>query len=383
MKLGASFILLEMKTIILSPLEHRGQAQIAIRFDFDQEVINHIKEVAGLRWSQTHKCFYLAYSHRNQGLLFDHLRKKGWFVDYSQMQSVRTVKTNGQGKNFDLPILSEENRKELERFENWMQEKRLSDNTVNSYRNMTALMLRYMQRKRREEIDVKLMEDFNFEHIVRPNKSISYQNQCINGIKKYLEYLGQSLDDFEIQRPRRAKKLPEVLSMEEVKKLFEASRNLKHKTLLSLIYSAGLRIGEAIAMKVPDIDLDRKLIHVKKAKGKKDRFTLLSPQFVKLLAEYCQIYQPKEYLFEGFAGGKYSATSAQMVLKKAVERAGIKKRVTLHTLRHSFATHLLENGTDIRYIQVLLGHSSPKTTMIYTHVSDTSIKRIKNPFDEL
>jgi len=153
---------------------------------------------------------------------------------------------------------------------------------------------------------------------------------------------------------------------------------------LSLVYSSGLRIGEAISLKISDIDSDRMLIHVKKAKGNKDRYTLLSPVFLELLRTYYKAYKPKLYLFEGQDGGSYTASSAQQVLKKSVLQSGIRgKRITLHTLRHSFATHLLESGTDIRYIQSLLGHSSPKTTMIYTHVSENRLQNIKNPFDSL
>ncbi|WP_420485543.1 tyrosine-type recombinase/integrase [Flagellimonas marinaquae] len=169
----------------------------------------------------------------------------------------------------------------------------------------------------------------------------------------------------------------------EVRSIIDATHNLKHKTLLSLIYSGGLRIGEAINLRIDDIDSRRMLIHIKGGKGKKDRYTLLSGSFLKILREYYKQFRPKDYLFEGQKELKYSASSAQSVLKKAVMSSGIRKKVTLHTLRHSFATHLLESGTDIRYIQELLGHNNPKTTMIYTHVTENSIKNINNPFDDL
>ena len=150
------------------------------------------------------------------------------------------------------------------------------------------------------------------------------------------------------------------------------TNNLKHKTLLALIYSASLRISEAINLKISDIDHQRMLIHVKNAKGKKDRYTLLSMKVLKLLNENYAIYKPTTFVFEGRNNKQYSSRSAQNVLKQAVKNAGIIKKISLHTLRHSFATHLSESGTDLRYIQELLGHSSPKTTMIYTHVSSTS-----------
>ncbi|WP_407267616.1 tyrosine-type recombinase/integrase [Tenacibaculum maritimum] len=248
---------------------------------------------------------------------------------------------------------------------------------------MTTFFIRYCLLKNTTDYSVRLIESFNYDFIVREKKSISYQNQCINGIKKYLEYKGIEIDTLNLQRPKKEKRLPMVLSLEEVKQLLDATHNLKHKTLLSLIYSAGLRIGEAINLKVSDIDSKRMLIHIKGAKGKKDRYTLLSPSFLELLRAYYKTYKPKKHLFEGQVKEQYSSTSAQKILKNAANKIGLKKPITLHTLRHSFATHLLENGTDIRYIQELLGHNSPKTTMIYTHVTETSIRKIKNPFDNL
>src|SRR5690606_25318342 len=141
-------------------------------------------------------------------------------------------------------------------------------------------------------------------------------------------------------------------------------------TLLALIYSSGLRIGEALSLKLTDIDSKRMLIHIKSAKGKKDRYTLLSESFLEQLRDYYRHYKPKDFLFEGQEGQQYSTASSQKMFKQTIKRCNINKHVTLHTLRHSFATHLLESGTDLRYIQSLLGHNSPKTTMIYTHVSE-------------
>ncbi len=214
--------------------------------------------------------------------------------------------------------------------------------------------------------------------------SSSYQNQSINAIKFYFEKVqGGPRKIYYIERPRKETVLPSVLSEQEIKKIFEKMSNLKHKTLLMTCYSGGLRISEVLNLKPEDIDSDRMLIHVKGGKGKKDRVTLLSKTLLEILRRYYKVYKPHDYLFTGQMGGKYSERSAQMVLKKAASKAGIIRKVTLHTLRHSFATHLLENGTDIRYIQSLLGHSSPKTTQIYTHITSKGIDQIKNPLDNL
>jgi len=281
-----------------------------------------------------------------------------------------------------LPTIGGEQKQQLMRFKRWMEQQRLSSNTVDTYVEVCGYFLRYVAMKK-QPMSARLIEQFNYDFIVLDNKSISYQNQCINGIKKYLDYCGTEVEPFKIKRPKKPKRLPEVLSIEEVKLILDHTTNLKHKTILSLIYSGGLRVGEALKLKASDIDSRRMLIHIKSAKGKKDRYTLLSNSFLALLRVYYNQYKPKVFLFEGQDGAMYSGSSMQKILKRAVEKSNISKRVTLHTLRHSFAIHLLENGTDIRYIQSLLGHSSPKTTMIYTHVSETSIRKIQNPFDSL
>ncbi len=186
-----------------------------------------------------------------------------------------------------------------------------------------------------------------------------------------------------IQRPRKAKKLPVVLSENEVKLLLQQVKNIKHKSILFTIYSAGLRRSEVLHLKLIDIDSERNCIIVKGAKGNKDRNTLLSKKLLLLLREYYKVYKPKEYLFEGATGRRYSITSIRKIYGNALVKSGIKKKAHLHTLRHSFATHLLERGTDIRYIQALLGHSSSKTTEIYTHITTKGFDTIESPLDEM
>jgi integrase/recombinase XerD len=187
-----------------------------------------------------------------------------------------------------------------------------------------------------------------------------------------------------IARPRREHRLPNVLSKEEVKLLLSTLRNFKHRTMLSLLYSCGLRSGELLNLQPIHIDSKRNVIIIKQSKGKKDRIVPLSTKILEMLREYYRLYKPQKYLFEGLTiGEQYDSRSLQLVLKQAVQKAGIQKPVTLHWLRHSYATHLLESGTDLRYIQELLGHNSSKTTEIYTHVSTKNIQQIKSPFDDL
>lgn len=214
--------------------------------------------------------------------------------------------------------------------------------------------------------------------------STSYQNQSINAIKFYYERVcGGSRKIYLIDRPREETYLPEVLSEEEVKAILDATENLKHKALLMTIYSAGLRVSEATNLKIKDIDSQRMQIRVEQGKGKKDRYTLLGKKTLEILRKYVKEYKPLNFLFEGTKGESYSPRSIQMILKNSVRKVGISKHVSVHTLRHSFATHLLEAGTDLRYIQSLLGHESSKTTEIYTHITKKGFDQIINPLDRL
>ena len=212
--------------------------------------------------------------------------------------------------------------------------------------------------------------------------SDSYLNQTINSIKFYYEkVLGRPNQKYYVQRPRLSHRLPEVLSMEEVACILSSVENLKHRCILYLIYSGGLRLGEVTNLKVSDIDSGRMMLRINQGKGKKDRYTLLSDRTLELLREYFKEYNSKDWLFEGKNGGKYADRTVQEIFYKAVRKTGIKKHVTVHSLRHSFATHLLEQGVDIRYIQDLLGHVNIKTTLIYSHITGKGLSGIKSPLD--
>lgn len=187
-----------------------------------------------------------------------------------------------------------------------------------------------------------------------------------------------------LSRPKKEKKLPNVLSKEEVLSVLKSVDNEKHKTILFLIYSAGLRLGEVVRLQINDIDSKRMLIKVIQGKGRKDRYTLLSDVALKQSRKYYSIYKPERWLFPGGKEGSYlTERSVQKIFERACQKAKIRSDVSVHTLRHSFATHLLESGTDLRYIQELLGHSSSKTTEIYTHVTEKKLSNIRSPLDYL
>lgn len=345
----------------------------------------HLKQLDCLSWSNTHKIFYASLNANNKRSIFQHLRQKGWFVNYDALKAIKEpVKQNAAKLNIYELTPSEVDRINLSTYEKWMLQQRLSANTIKTYLDVTSFYLRYTDLKKIEEHTARSVEQFNYDFIIRQDRSISYQNQCINGIKKYFSFKGINVEQMNITRPSKPKKLPQILTTHEVKLLLDATINLKHKTLLTLVYSAGLRIGEALNLEVTQVDSKRMLLFIQSAKGKKDRYALLSHKFLTLLRVYYVAYKPKKYLFKGQSSEKYTSASARAIFKQSILKAGIiKKGLTLHSLRHSFATHLLESGTDLRYIQELLGHSNPKTTMIYTHVSERSLQNIKNPFDEL
>jgi integrase/recombinase XerD len=264
-----------------------------------------------------------------------------------------------------------------------LETRRYSFNTARSYCALFAdFAYTYRGRPLRDlnEQDIKAY----IYGIVKAGKSASYQNQAINAIKFYYEQvLDMPQRFYEIDRPNTERKLPLVLSEGEVVRVFDAVHNIKHKAILVTMYSCGLRISELLHLRLTDIQSDRKLVLIREGKGKKDRTTVLGPTTIDLLRKYYLAFRPSVYLFEGAPGIQYSSKSVSNILKHALQRAGIKKPATPHTLRHSFATHLLENGTDLRYIQVLLGHNSPKTTEVYAHVSNRHLRDVRSPIEKL
>jgi len=273
--------------------------------------------------------------------------------------------------------------KELSEYNRLLRLKNYSLNTINSYNHFFEKFLAHFHGKDVDSLTKEQITDFLYQECLK-GMSYGYQNQLINAIKFYYEkVLGRKRDFYNIPRAKKPQKLPVVFSEEEITILLNQVKNLKHKCILFLIYSAGLRISESVNMKVADIDSTRNLVIIRGGKGKKDRTSLLSHKLLIMLREYYKEYRPKEFLFEGETGGQYSVKSIQNIFNKALASSGIKKEATVHSLRHSFATHLLERGTDLRYIQELLGHNSSKTTEIYTHITKKGMDKIASPLDNL
>ncbi|MFY0684624.1 MAG: tyrosine-type recombinase/integrase [Balneola sp.] len=272
----------------------------------------------------------------------------------------------------------------ISKYESKLILKNYSNRTVKVYVSGLAIFISYLRKNEVRDITPETLE--NFYRYAREEMKYGYSmmKQLLASIKfLYHEVLNEEIDfDFNIKM-KKPSTIPEVLSVEEVQRLLNSFTNLKHKAIFTLCYSAGLRLGEILNIKISDIDSDRMQIRINQAKGKKDRYSLLSPKVLELLRKYVSEYKPKEYLFEGQNGGKYSSASVQQLMRKHRKKANIKKKATPHTLRHSFATHLLDNGTDIRFIQELLGHQHISTTQIYTHVSSKNLKDVKSPIEDI
>lgn len=268
----------------------------------------------------------------------------------------------------------------LEVFKNFMSNKNYSKRTIDIY---SCYVIEFIKSFQKDAYHINQNEVYDY--LMSYNyTSISKQNQVINSIKLFcLHVLKMKFRDVKIERPRKEHKLPIVLSKEEIHRLILSASNIKHKAMIMVLYSSGIRREELLNLKITDIDSNRMVINVIAGKGKKDRITLLDNNVLNVLREYFKKYKPKEYLFENPKGGKYSATSVGVFIKKYAKLARINRYVTPHKLRHSFATHLLESGTDIRLIQHLLGHTSSKTTEIYTHVSNRFVSKVNSPISKL
>ena len=340
-------------------INHKGEKRIAVYFEKNAALIARIKKLEGSRWSQSLKAWHLPDTAEN--------RERFQIAPHSH----------------SLP--SAEGIVQMEKFKQFLRSKRYSESTITNYSEALKSFLVFFREKPIAEITNEDVIIYNNNYILQNKLSASYQNQIVNAIKLFFKTIRETKIEIDkIHRPKRSKLLPNVLSKEEIKLILNAHSNIKHKTMLSLIYSCGLRRSELLNLKPADIDSHRGIVIIRQSKGKKDRIAPLSPKILEMLREYYLGYKPKMWLFEGQnENTKYDERSLSNVLKQALTKSRISKPVSLHWLRHSYATHLLESGTDLRYIQELLGHSSSKTTEIYTHVSTKSIQQIKSPFDNL
>lgn len=340
---------------------HNGKKVIFIVFDFDPEMNKEIKNLIGVRWSNSRKAWYVLDTLQNR-------QKFGIENEFS----------------FVLDGISINNIKAMHRFIETLQLKSYSYNTIRTYTAEFKQLLVVLKEKDVESLHLDRVRDYFLycTNVLKLSENTIHSR--MNAVKFYFEQVLRRDKMFiEIPRPKKRFILPNVLSMSQVEKLFNQLENLKHKTMLYLTYSAGLRVSEVVNLKIKDIHSERMVINIKGAKGKKDRTVRLSVGVLELLRKYYLVYKPKDWLFEGQYAEQYSTRSLQQIFHRAKTSAKILQDVTFHSLRHSYATHLHENGTDIKLIQELLGHNDIKTTLRYTHVSNRTIENIQSPFDNL
>lgn len=370
-----------MKKITLTTIEHRNALQIAINFEHDEEVEDHLKKLGGVQWSATKNTFYLPFTSGNKGRLFRHLTSRKWYVDYSGLEKVPRQEQKAAALKVEL---EREQKKLLHEYVAYLRGKRYSESSVRTYYQFIYLFVAHIGNKPVKELTNRDVALFMQQKMAGHNYAISSHRQCVSAIKHFIAlYPETQIDAVEGMRPAKSRYLPVVLSKEEVISLLQNTRNLKHRAILAFIYSSGFRIGELLELRLQDIDVHRRQVFIRNSKGRKDRMVVLADTILPLLHNYLSTYNPKVFFAEGQDGGPYSPESVRAFLRVSCRRAGIKKKVTPHTLRHSYATHMLENGVDLRYIQELLGHSKPETTMIYTHVSRKDLMRIESPLDSL
>lgn len=371
------------KVLTIHHILHQELKCIGLQFQPDKVMFALVKQLPNISWSEQHHMACIPNTKVNLDLIYQTFKGVAWinsnyFFKKRKLQSDAKTYASIEQLKSELRIS-----RCPEPFLEKLILKGYSRNTCKTYIHMFERFASHFKDRPLLEIsDADIREYLLLQ--IKHGLSNSFQNQLLNAIKFYYEIVLEMPNRFyHLERPRPEKRLPTVLSIEQIKKMISCSENIKHKCLLSLLYSSGMRQGELLNLEIRDIDSDRMIIHIRRAKGNKDRITSLSHLCLDQLRKYYLEWRPQKYLFEGRDGGTYASSSLRRVVQRAARKAGIRKRVTCHTLRHSFATHLLENGTNLRVIQELLGHNSAKTTQIYTKVAKTNLESLKNPLDDV
>jgi site-specific recombinase XerD len=397
-----------MEAVILKPLQHRGQECIGIYFEKNVLIQSLIQKQAGARWSKTNSCWYVPLAKDNYTRLSDTIKETA-IINAESLKKYLLQKKNGQPtgpttvslqtqNQFTRPQkspvlkirpshLSEENSKAFSEYKNILTLKGYSQSTMRTYCNEFHLFLQTLKNKPAKELTPDQLQRYILYCIDQLKLKENTVHSRMNALKFYYEQvLHKEKMFFEIPRPKKPRLLPQVFSQDDIAAIINSVTNKKHKTMLMLGYSAGLRVSEIVSLRTYQIDSGRMTIFISQAKGKKDRMVGLSPVLLVMLREYAKEYKPKKtgYLFEGSAAGsQYSTRSVQEVMQSAKTKAGVMKPGGVHSLRHSFATHLIEKGTDVTMIQKLLGHNDIKTTLIYLHTTNKDLLKVISPLDDL
>jgi len=361
---------------------------LVIKFQgcYDPSWIEEMKSYGRIRYNSKRCEWLLAWTKITCDSLADYFASRGVEVSVSRMVVSDETKAKRQASGDDIRgrELGKEALKALEQMKSHLEESRYSERTSKSYLPLLEIFFKYYNTTDPQEISEEQVSLFVHDFIIGNSYSSSYQNQVVSAIKTWYDISGTGKINPQIlERPRRGRALPKVFSKDEVKRILNAAKNGKHKLILWMAYSCGLRRSEIINIKINDLDRDRGILLIREGKGRVDRIVPVSEKVWEKIDEYSASFTPVEYLFEGAGGGRYSVESVYQVFKQALRRAGIKKDVGVHSLRHSYATHLHESGLDIRYIQELLGHKSSKTTEIYTHVSRRNLVAVRSPIEDI
>jgi integrase/recombinase XerD len=376
--------------IKVSRAEHKGDDVLLIRFPFDDELISVVKCIEGIKWSTTKNAWYIMNKAENLREIFRVFKGLAW-VDARELFEIRdrleiqqVIHDSKVKKVILTHEISAEIAEKMESMKRMMKSRRYSESTIKTYTENLRAFFRFYHDKSAEEISNEDITIFNNEYILANRYSSTMQNQVVNALKLFYRITEhRNIEIDQIERPRRARRLPKVIAKPDLQKMLTSIKNLKHKTALTIIYACGLRRSELINLRLKDLDSQRKVMTIRNAKGMKDRVLPISDKLMDLIVRYYKLYKPKEFLIEGQqAGTSYSETSLEKIFHIYMANVLAEHNFTLHCLRHSYATHLLEAGTDLRYIQELLGHKSSKTTEIYTWVSMKNLQNIKNPTDD-
>jgi site-specific recombinase XerD len=370
-----------MKEVRLSERKIKGMYFIELAFSFDKILHRQLMDL-GCEYDSKTKTYLILNSPKNYHKIIQNLESKYKLNTYELRKHFleRSIDKKPRASNMDLTIEAQELQLQ---FEKYMLANRYSHQTVQSYLFSTQQLFGYFSDKSPLQLSNADINEYIFSHFIPKGYSNSSQRQLIAAIKLfYSNITGTEIVFDKIEYPRKEFNLPKLLSVEEIRQMIEASINLKHKTILMVLYGTGIRMAELLNLRIKDIDSKNQIIHITKGKGNKDRIVQMNDILLSQLRIYYRAYRPKVYLFEGVGGKQYSSSSVNATLRQAASRAGINKRVSAHMIRHSYATHMMDKGVGIRHIQVLLGHQSSKTTEIYTHVSRKGIQDLGNPLDD-
>ena len=370
-----------MKKVLVESMVHNTNECLAIRFEYCGKTKELVKTIKTVKYSRTKKTFYVLSKDFSPDQLLNKLSSLGIEASMNNGPKrdtrIRNLRPANQRRK-----LSEAQKNIIRNYVSYLKGMRYAKSTVMSYFTFIADFVEFLGNTPINEANNDSVRLFIEQQVKTRKYAISTHRQLVSAIKHFADlYPDCQITGEDLKRPYKSSYKPVVLSKEEIIDLLRVTKNLKHRTILALLYSSGLRIGELLSLELRDIDIDRRQVFVRNSKGRKDRMVVLAESFIPLFQNYYMTYRPKQYFVEGPNNTQYHSTSVRSFLKRSCTLARIAKRVTPHTLRHSYATHLIENGVGLRHVQDLLGHSRPETTMIYTHIAQKDLMHVRSPLD--